>query len=203
MFGFRSFVLGGGVGSTAAAVTLDTVSDESRMMVDGVARSPSRLCSRDGKTCCNWDALSTIFLLALVPYWYFLLFFFLLSFFLFFLHPGMFIFFVSLRLCSSHLLLSACTYLIVPVVSACVICTLPHLGIISFFIRLVFFFVVLISRVAFFCCALVPGTLSTWFGYLDSLATFGFSLSHCDHRICVSLGWRIRKDTGSTANVVG
>ena len=24
---------------------------------------------------------------------------------------------------------------------------------------------------------------STWFAYLDSLARFGFSLSHCDHRI--------------------
>ena len=66
-----------------------------------------------------------------------------------------------------------------------------------------FFFVALISRVAFLRCALVPGTLrSTWFAYLDSLATFGFSLSHCDHRICISLGWRIRKDTGGTADVV-
>ena len=43
---------------------------------------------------------------------------------------------------------------------------------------------------------------STWFAYFDSLA-FGFSLSHCDHRICISLGWRIRKDTGGTADVVG
>ena len=34
---------GGGGGSTAAAVTLDTVADESRKMADGVARSPSRL----------------------------------------------------------------------------------------------------------------------------------------------------------------
>ena len=68
----------------------------------------------------------------------------------FFLHPGTFIFFVSLRLCSSHLLLSASTYFIVRVLSACVICTLPHLGIVSFFVRLAFFFVALISRVAFF-----------------------------------------------------
>ena len=46
-------------------VTLDTVADESRKKTaDGVARSPSRLCSRDGKICCYGDALSTIFLLA-------------------------------------------------------------------------------------------------------------------------------------------
>ena len=38
--------------STAAAVTLDTVADESRKkMADGVTRSPARLCSRDGKIC--------------------------------------------------------------------------------------------------------------------------------------------------------
>jgi len=123
-------------GSTAAAVTLDTVADESRKkMADGVARSPSRLCSRDGKICCYGDALSTIFLLAFVPC--FLLFVFRFSFlsfltFFFPLHPGMFIFFVSLRLCSSHLLLSASTYFIVRVLSACVICTLPHLGILWF-----------------------------------------------------------------------
>ena len=51
----------GGEGSTAAAVTLDAVADESRNMADGVARSPSRLCSRDGKICCCGDALSTVF----------------------------------------------------------------------------------------------------------------------------------------------
>ena len=42
------FAAGGG--STAVAETLDTVADESlKKMADGVARSPSRLCSRDGK----------------------------------------------------------------------------------------------------------------------------------------------------------
>ena len=123
-------------GSTAAAVTLYTVADESRKkMAEGVVRSPSRLCSRDGKICCCGDALSTIFLLAFVPC--FLLFVFLFfPFLLFLLHTGMFIFFVSLRLCSSHLLLSASTYFIVRVISACVFCTLPNLGILSFFIRL-------------------------------------------------------------------
>ena len=99
--------------------------------------SPSRLCSRDEKICCYGDALSTIFLLAFVPC--FLLFVFRFYFLCFniFLHPGKFIFFVSLRLCSSHLLLSASTYFRVRVLSACcVIRTLPHLGILSFFIRL-------------------------------------------------------------------
>ena len=48
-----------------AAVKLDTVAGLSRKkMVDGVARSPSRLCSRDGKVSCCGDALSTILLLA-------------------------------------------------------------------------------------------------------------------------------------------
>ena len=62
-------------------------------MADGVGRSPSRLCSRDGKICCDGDALSIIFLLlCLAPYLSFFVFF---SSFLFFfsLHPGMFVFF--------------------------------------------------------------------------------------------------------------
>ena len=74
-------------------------------------------------------------------------------------------FFVSLRLCSSYLLLSATTYFVVRLLSACVICTLRTPSRNYFvFIRLVFFFsylVALVSRVAFgFCCALVPGTLA-------------------------------------------
>ena len=124
-----------GGGSTAVAVTLDTVADRSRnKMADGVARSPFRLCSRDGKLCCYGDALSTIFLLscfcALLPTVRFSF----LS-FMFFLHPGTFTFFVSLSLCGNHLLLSASNYFIVRVLSACVTCTLPHLGILPFFIR--------------------------------------------------------------------
>ena len=110
-------------------------------MADGLERSPSRLCSRDGKICCYGDALSTIFLLAFfVPCFLLSVFRYFFLFFFFSLHPGMFIFFVSLRLCSSHLLLSASTHFIVRVLSACVICTLPHLGIILFYIRLVSFF---------------------------------------------------------------
>ena len=110
-------------------------------MADGAARSPSWFCSRDGNICCYGNALSTIFILAFVPC--FLLFIFrfsFLSFRIFLLHPDIFIFFMSLRLCSSHLLLSASTYIIVRVRSACVICSLPHLGILLFFIHLVFLF---------------------------------------------------------------
>ena len=115
LFGFRWFVRRRG-GSTTAAVRLDTVADESRKKkADCVARSPSRLCSRDGKICCYGDALNMIFLLAFVLC--FLLFVFHISFLyflIFSLHSGTFIFFLSL-LCSSHLLLSASTYFIVRV----------------------------------------------------------------------------------------
>ena len=135
-----SLICSRGGGSTAAAVTLDTVADEIRKtMGDGMAKSPSRLCSRDGTTCSYKDALGTIVLLAcvcaLLPNVRFSFFF---SFFSY--YHGMFIFFVSLCLCSSHLLLSASTYFMVRVLSACVICTLPLIGILFFFIRLFCFF---------------------------------------------------------------
>ena len=55
---------------------------------------------------------------ALLPSFRFSFFFSLLLFF-FSLHPGMFIFFVSRLLCSSHLLLSASRYFMVRVLSAC------------------------------------------------------------------------------------
>ena len=133
LFRFRWFVRGGG-SSTAEAVTPDTGADESRKkMADIVARFPSRLCSRDGKICCYGDALSTIFLRAFVPCFLLFVFLFFLS---FSLHPGMVVFFVSLRLCSSRLLLSASTCFMVHVLSACVICTLPHLEFFRFFVRL-------------------------------------------------------------------
>ena len=54
-------------------------------MADGLARSPYRLCSRDGKISCYGDALSTIFLLAcfcvLLPTFRFSFFFSFLIFF--------------------------------------------------------------------------------------------------------------------------
>ena len=132
------------------------------------------------------------------------------SFSYFFLHPGKFISFVSLRLWSSHLLLSASTrYVFYSACSFCLCHLYPTPSRSSFvFICLVclFFF----RNCSFFsggifCCALLPVTLALDLPtYLDSLATFVFSLFHCDNIICISLGWRIRKDTGgTTAHVVG
>ena len=175
---------------TAAAMALDTVADESRKkMADGVARSPSRLCSRDGNICCYGNAFSTIFLLACFYLYlassYFSFFFCFFS--SFFLHPGMFIFLVSLRLCSSHMLLSASTYVIVRVLSACVICTLPHLGILLFFYSSsIFFRSSYFSGGVFFSCALVPGTLELDLPTLI-LQRLVF-LCLCDQIICISLG---------------
>ena len=122
-------------------------------MADGVARSPSRLCSRDEKICCYGDALSTIFLLAFVPC--FPLFVFRFS----FLHFG--IFFVYLRLCSSHLLLSGSTPQYVFCILQYVFFLLVSLPGILFFIRLVFFSCSsYFSGGVSFCGALVPGTLA-------------------------------------------
>ena len=72
--------------STVAAVIPDTVADESKKkMADGVARSPSRLCSRDGKifvAICG-DALVMILLPASVPFFLLLVFLFFLFLFFF------------------------------------------------------------------------------------------------------------------------
>ena len=127
-------------------------------MANGVARSPSRLCSRDGKICCYGDALSMIFLLAFVSCFLFFVFrFSFLSFLIFFLHPGMSIFIVSLRLCSNHLLLSASTeYVFYSTCSFCLFVSFAPYTISEFFCFLfvqysgVFFFVALIFRVVFF-----------------------------------------------------
>ena len=143
--------------------------------------SQSRLCSRDQKICCYEDALSTIFLLAcfcaLLHVFCISFFFSFVFFYLFFLHQFMFIFFVSLRLCSRHMLLSASTYFIVRVLSACVSFTLPHLGILLFSYSCRIFLVAPFCLVAFLLCSRTRYT-STWFVYVDSLA-FGFCPSHC------------------------
>ena len=138
-------------------MTLDTVADASRKMADGVARSPSRLCSRDGKICRYGDALSTIFLLAFVPR--FLLFVFRFS-SLFFPASG----YIYLRVPSSvqqpsatlikYVFYSTCSFCL------CHLCPTPSRNSTVFY-SFCFFFVALFSRVAFFCCcALVPGTLA-------------------------------------------
>ena len=110
-------------------------------MADGVARSPSRLCSRDGKICCPCgDALSTSFSLAYVPC--FLLHVFRFSFLIFF-PASRYVY--LLRVPSSvqqpSATLSKYLYVfIVCVLPACVICTLPHLGIPFVFVSFFFFF---------------------------------------------------------------
>ena len=143
-----------------------------------MAMSPSRICSRDGKICRDGDALSTIFSLAcFCALLLTVRFSFFFSFFSIFLHHGMFIFFVSLRLCSSHLLLSASTYFIARVLSACVIYTLPHLRILLFLYSRTFFCSSYVSGGIFFWLSSRTRYASTSFAYLDSLA-FGF-LSHC------------------------
>ena len=65
-----------------------------------------------------------------------------------------------------------------------------------FFFRLSTFLLV-------FCCALVPGTLALDLPSLILQRLVFLCLTVCDHRICVYLGWRIRKDTAGTADVVG
>ena len=123
-------------------MTLHIVADGSRKkMADGVARSTSRFCSRDGKSCCYGDALSTMFLLAffcaVLPTFRF-------SSFLFF----RFIFFPAsryvyiIRALSSVQQPSATLskYVIYSTCSFCLCHLYPtHLGILLFFIRLVLF----------------------------------------------------------------
>ena len=154
-------------------------------MADCVARSSSWFCSRDGKICCYGDALSTILLLAcfcaLLPTFRFS---FLFSFHTFF--PG-----IPVCLSSSHhLLLSACTYFIVRVNSASVICTLPHLGILLLFLFVQYFFFrsSCFSGSVFFCCALVPGTLALDLRTMILERLIFLCLTFCYHRICISLG---------------
>ena len=136
-------LLTGGEGSTAAAVTLDTVADGSRnKMADGVEWSPSRRCSRDRKICCYWDAFNTTFLLAcfcaLVPTFRFSLLFFLTSSCIPVCLSSSCPFVCVAAICYSQQVRTP-KYLIIRVPSACVICTLPHIE--SFvFIRLVFFY---------------------------------------------------------------
>ena len=122
-------------------------------------------------------------------------FFVFLFFSYFFLHPGVFIFFVSLRLCSSHLLLSASTYFIVRVLSACVICTPPHLGILRFFCSFSIFFrsSYFSGGVFFCCCALVPGTPALDLPTLILKRFVFLCLTVCDHIIWIS---RMKNEEG-------
>ena len=85
-------------------------------------------------------------------------------------------------------------YFIVRVLSACcVICALPHLGILSFFIRLVFFFCSSFFSGGVFLLCSRTRYASTWFAYLDSLATFSFSLTVWPQNLYLS---RIKNQEG-------
>ena len=83
---------------------------------------------------------------------------------------------------------------------------LPPLGILLFLFVYCFFSYFLFLGWRFVSCSRTR-CASTWFAYLDYLATFGFSLLTAvlwPHNLyLVSLGWRIRKETGGTADVVG
>ena len=139
------------------------------------------------------DALSTIScFLCLATYFYH----FLLP------YPCMFVFFVFLRLCSIHLLLSASAYFVVCVLVSFVSCLISE-SVVFYSLTWYYFFRSSYFSGGVFLFYSRTRCASTWFAYLDFLGTFAFSLSHCDHRICISLGWRIRKDTGGTADVVG
>ena len=152
-------------------------------MADGVARSPSRLCSRDGKICCYGDALSTIFLLVLVPC--FLLLVLRCPFFSFL------IFFPCIPVCLSSLC---------PFVCAATICYSQQVRILQY----VFFLLVssyptpsrnsfvfysssflgggsqlLFLGWRFFCCDLLTLILQR---------LVFICLTVCDHIICISLG---------------
>ena len=155
-----------GGGSTTAAVTLDTVADESMKMTGGVTRSPARLRSRDGKIS-YYGRLEHDFLLMCLAFDF--------SYFLLH-HPDTYIF-VVLRLCGSHLLHSASRYFMVRVV-ACVICILPQLGIPLFlFVYRYSFFRSFYFSGGVFWCTLVPGALALGLPTLI-LQQFWFSLSH-------------------------
>ena len=76
---------------------------------------------------------------------------------------------------------------------------------ISKFICFYSFVIILVVLISRWRCLLCSRTryAGAWFVYLDCLATFGFlCLTVCDYIICISLGWRIRKNTG-TADVIG
>ena len=109
-------------------------------------------------------------------------------------------FFVVLRLCSSHLLLSASTQYVFFLLG--VIRILPHLGI-PFLLLLSFLsHLVRISRVVFLLCCRTR-CVSTWFAYLDYSATLICDcLTFYDNIFYISLGWGTRKDTGGIAYAV-
>ena len=147
-------------------------------MADGVARSPSRLCRRDGKICCYGGAFSTIFLLAcfcaLLPTFRFS---FLFSFFSYCSPASRCVYLLCVpssvqqpsATLSKYVFHSTCPFCL------CHLYPTPSRNYL-FFIRLVLFFVALTSRVTFFLLCSRTWYARTWSAYLESLA-FGFSVS--------------------------
>ena len=158
-------------------------------MADGVARSPSRLCSRDGKICCYGDALSTIFFLVFVHC--FLLFVFRFSFlFLFFFLASRYVYLV--RVPSSvqqpFATLSKYVFYTPQYVFFLLVSFVPHPISELFGFLFVYYFVsqLLFLGWRFFCCALVPGTPALNLPTLNLQRLVFLCLTVCDHRICIS-----------------
>ena len=132
------------------------------------------------------DALSMIFLLfCLASYCsYFLL-----------PYPGSLSSSCSFVCAASHLLLSAstCSFFLV-FFASCLIS-----GFLCFYSFSIYSWFLFLGWRFLLCSS--TRYASTWFAYLDSLATSGFSLSHClwPHNLYLYLAW-IRKDTGGTAD---
>ena len=127
-------------------------------MADGVARSSSRLCSRDGKICCYGDAMSTIFLLAsffgsLLPTFRFSFFF---SYFCYFFPPSRYVYLLGVpssvqpsATLSKYVFCSTCSFCL------CHLYPTPSRDFLFLFfsiysVYIYIYIVALISRVAFF-----------------------------------------------------
>ena len=139
-------------------MALDAVADESRKKIaDGVARSPSRICSRDGKICCDRDAMSTNFLLAcfsaLLPTFCFPFFSFFL--FLHFFPASRCVYLLRVPSAVQQPSATLTKYVFYSTCSFCLCHLYPNPSRNSFFFYLCFYsssfiFVALISRVSFF-----------------------------------------------------
>ena len=134
--------------------------------------------------------MSTIFLLAIVPC--FLLFVFRFSFlsFLFFFPASRYVYLLRVPSSVQQPSATLSKYVFYSTCSFCLLCHLyPTPSRNSFVFYSFFFFVALISRVAFFCCALVPGRLALALPTLILQRRLVFlCLTDCDHIICISLG---------------
>ena len=123
----------GGLGSTAATATLDTVADESKKMADGVARSRLGFVAETARfVAMETPGVRFSCMLAFVPCFLlcvlFVLYFFSASRYVYLRVPS------SVQQPSANLRedVLRTEYVTVRVLFACVTCNLPHLGILSF-----------------------------------------------------------------------